>query len=149
VIGVALLAPAGDYLLEAAPRANVVDSMRRVLTSAGSPSPLSRFFLPADSLFLAWVIRDLRATPSAAVLGFLDAAAQYDFAPAMAEYGGPRMIVLTSGTTGPLRPPFVAARDSIVRETSTRGRWLHLTAALELSRSLEVFVYSAEWRRKQ
>jgi pimeloyl-ACP methyl ester carboxylesterase len=149
VIGVALLGPAGDYLLEDAPRANVVDSIRRVMSSSGSPPALSRFFLPADSLILGWVIRDLRSTPLDAVLGVLDASARYDFAPAMEEYHGPRMILLPSGSAGPLRPPLAAARDSIVRETYASGRWLYLTAAAEVSRRLEAFVYAAEWMHRQ
>lgn len=146
VAGVALLGPAGDYALEDAPRVSVTDSIARELATVGRASALRRFFAPADSLALEWVVRDLRTTRRPALIGAMQAAAHYDFSQALVDYPGPKLILLPGlAPGGVLRQPFATAHDDITRLSYANGRWLFLANAPEVSRQLEAFAYFAEW----
>ena len=146
VSGVALLGPAGDYALEDAPRVSVTDSIARELATVGRASALRRFFAPADSLALEWVVRDLRTTRRSALIGTLQAAAHYDFSQALVDYPGPKLILLPGlAPGGVLRQPFATAHDDVARLSYPSGRWLYLANALSVGRQLEAFAYFAEW----
>ena len=135
--------------MEAVPPANVVDSIRREVTLSGRATALRRFFQSEDSLLLDRIVNDLRSTRHEALFGTLDAAAGYDLAPAFAAYSGPKMILLTSGNRGPLRAPLAQAKDDVARTTYSKGRWLYLTNAAEVSAQFEAFVYQAEWANRR
>lgn len=143
VAGLLLVDPNGDQTRLDATEAQVLLGAVRRDPLGVTEEYFRQLLVGGDREAATWILEDLRATDSAAIVGGLEAAASYSPTPALARYVGPKLSAISSINDLPISLHRLLP-ELPVHLVGGAGHWLQLDRPEAFERVLDRFLDEVE-----